>query len=114
MSDEKKIVIILRQAPHGTLFPVEGLRMAVALCGDFEPLILVINDAVYAFIEDVDKTMYQTHINFIKGIDLDIIVDKKSLTERGLSEDNLIEAVNTKEHKDILQILSDCDVAIPF
>jgi len=114
MSDEKKIVIVLRQAPHGTLFPVEGLRMAVALCGDFEPITLVINDAVYAFIEDVDKTMYQTHMDFIKGIDLDIIVDKKSLEERGLSEDDLIEAVNIKEHDEILQILSECDVAIPF
>jgi len=114
MSEEKIVVIVLRQPPHGTLYPVEGLRMSVAVSGDFEPITLVINDAVFAFLRDVDKTMYQTHINFLRGIDLDIILDKKSLDERGLTQNDLIDEVIIKEHGEILKILADCDVAIPF
>ncbi len=114
LSEEKNIVILLRQPPHGTLFPVEGLRMAVAVSGDFEPITVVINDAVFAFIKDVDKTMYQPHMDFLKGIDLEIVIDKESLDERGLSKDDLVEEVDIKEHDEILKIISECDVAIPF
>ena len=114
MSEEKNVVIILRQPPHGTLYPVEGLRMSVAVSGDFEPITLVINDSVFAFIKNVDKTMYQPHLDFLKGIDLEIIVDKKALDERGITTDDLIDQVIVKEHDDVLKILSECDLAIPF
>lgn len=114
MSEEKNVVILLRQPPHGTLYPVEGLRMTVALSGDFEPITLVINDAVFAFTRDVDKTMYKTHMDFIKNIDLEIILDKKALDERGLTKDDIVDQVIIKEHAEILKILSECDVAIPF
>jgi len=114
VSEEKNIVIVLKHPPHGTLYPVEGLRMSVAVSGDFEPTTLVMKDAVFAFIKEVDKTMYQPHMDFLKGIDLNIIVDKKSLDERGLSNEDLVEQVVVKEHKEILKILADCDLAIPF
>ncbi len=114
MSEEKNVIIILKQPPHGTLYPVEGLRMSVAVSGDFEPITLVINDAVFAFIKDVDKTMYQPHMDFLKSIDLDIIIDKKSLDDRALSTDDLIEDVSVKEHDEVLKILADCDLAITF
>ena len=114
MSEDKKIVIVLKRPPHGTLYPVEGLRMSVAVSGDFEPITLVLSDAVFAFIKDVDKTMYQPHIAFLKGIDLDIILDKQSLDERGLSTNDLIEEVSVKEHDEILKILADCSLAITF
>lgn len=114
MSEDKNVVIVLKQPPHGTLYPVEGLRMSVALSGDFEPITIVINDAIFAFIKDVDKTMYQPHMDFLKDIDLDIIVDKKSLDERGLSQNDLIEQVLVKKHDEILKILAECDVTIPF
>ncbi len=114
MSEEKNVVILLRQPPHGTLYPVEGLRMTVAVSGDFEPITLVINDAVFAFLKDVDKTMYDMHIDFIKNIDLDIFVDKKSLDERGLTKDDLIDKVEVKEHGEILKMIADSTVTIPF
>jgi tRNA 2-thiouridine synthesizing protein C len=114
MSEEKTIVILLRQPPHGTLYPVEGLRMSVAVSADFDPITIAINDGVYTFIKDVDKTMYSMHIDFLKNIDLDIFVDKKSLEERGLSKDDLIEEVEVKEHNEILKMLADSTVTIPF
>ena len=114
MSEEKNVVILLRQPPHGTLYPVEGLRMTVAVSADFDPITVAINDAVYTFTKDVDKTMYTMHIEFIKSIDLDIFVDKKSLDERGLTKDDLIEQVEVKEHGEILKVIADSTVTIPF
>ena len=114
MSEEKNVVILLRQPPHGTLYPVEGLRMTVAVSGDFEPITIVINDGVFAFLKDVDKTMYAMHIDFIKNIDLDIFIDKKSLDERGLKKEDLIDKVEVKEHGEILKMIADSTVTIPF
>ncbi len=114
MSEGKNVVILLRQPPHGTLYPVEGLRMTVAVSGDFEPITIAINDGVFAFLKDVDKTMYSMHIDFIKNIDLDIFIDKKSLDERGLTKDDLVEQVEVKEHSEILKMIADSSVTIPF
>jgi tRNA 2-thiouridine synthesizing protein C len=114
MSEEKNVVILLRQPPHGTLYPVEGLRMSVAVSADFEPITIAINDGVYTFLKNVDKTMYSMHINFLKDIDLEIYVDKKSLDERGLTEEDLIESVEIKEHDEILKVLAGSTVTIPF
>lgn len=112
--EEKEIIILLRQPPHGTLYPVEGLRMSVAVSADFEPITVVINDAVYAFTKSVDKTMYSMHIKFLKDIDLDIFVDKQAMEERGFTKDDLVDEVEIKEHDEILKMIADASVTIPF
>ena len=53
-------------------------------------------------------------INFLKDIDLEIYVDKKSLDERGLTKDDLIDSVEIKEHGEILKIIENSTVTIPF
>ncbi|MGY5862535.1 MAG: DsrE family protein [Candidatus Thorarchaeota archaeon] len=111
---EKQVVICLIQPPIGTLFPVEGLRMTVALSGDMEPVTVAMDDGVYAFLKGCDRTMYQEHFDFIKEIELEILVDKRALDERGLTADDLIEGVEVKEHEEIHKLLSSVDVVIPF
>jgi sulfur relay (sulfurtransferase) DsrF/TusC family protein len=54
------------------------------------------------------------HIDFLKNIDLDIYVDKKSLDDRGLTKDDLIEQVEVKEHGEILKMIENSTVTIPF
>lgn len=114
MSEEKNIIILLRQPPHGTLYPVEGLRMSVAVSADFDPITIAINEGVYTFLKETDKTMYSMHIDFLKNIDLDIYVDKKSLDDLGLTKDDLIEEVEIKDHGEILKMIEDSTVTIPF
>ncbi|TFG15413.1 MAG: hypothetical protein EU531_08375 [Promethearchaeota archaeon] len=114
MSEEKNVVILLRKPPHGTLYPVEGLRMSVAVSADFDPITIAINEGVYTFLKDTDKTMYSMHIEFLKNIGLDIYVDKKSLDALGLTKDDLVEDVEVKEHGDILKLIENSTVTIPF
>jgi tRNA 2-thiouridine synthesizing protein C len=113
-NEEKEVVICLLQPPIGTLYPVEGLRMSVALAGDMEPITVAMNDGVYAFLKDTDRTMYQMHFDFIKECELDVFADKKSLDERGLTEDDLIEGIEVKSHEEILKLISSVDAVIPF
>ena len=114
MAEEKKIAIVLRSPPHGTLYPCEGLRMTVALSGDMEPITILMGDGVFAFLKDTDKTMYKGHFDFVKGIDLELFVDKRALDERGLTKDDLIDGFEIKEHDEILKILTSMDAVIPF
>jgi sulfur relay (sulfurtransferase) DsrF/TusC family protein len=114
MAEEKNVAIVLRQAPHGTLYPVEGLRMSVALSGDMDPITVVMGDGIYAFLKTTDKKMYQMHYDFIKECDLDVFVDKKALDERGLTKDDILDTLEVKEHGEILKILTSVDTVIPF
>ena len=111
---EKNVCILLRQPPIGTLYPCEGLRMSVALAGDMDPVTVAMNDGVFAFLKGADKTMYQVHIDFLKEIDCDIFVDKRSLDERQLTKDDLTDEVQIKEHAEILEIINGMDIVIPF
>ncbi len=113
MPEEMNLVILLRQPPHGTLYPVEGLRMAVAT-EDFDPLVIAIKDGVYTFLKETDKTVYQMHIDFLKEIELDIWVDRKALEERGLTQEDLIDAVEVKDHKEVLENIIGANTVIPL
>jgi sulfur relay (sulfurtransferase) DsrF/TusC family protein len=113
MPEEMKLVILLRQPPHGTLYPVEGLRMAVAT-EEFDPLVIGINDGVYTFLKDTDKTVYDMHIKFLKEIDIGIWVDKQSLEERGLMKSDLIDEVEVKDHSIVHKNVLSANTVIPL
>lgn len=115
----KKIVVILRKPPHGSLFPAEGLRVAVAV-STIDTTVVSIGDSVYAFLEEADMTLYKQHLDFLSKPMLDgtapllVLIDKVSLSERGLTEENLVEGVAVKEHSEILDIIAEADVTLTF
>ena len=114
----KKIVVILRKPPHGSLFPAEGLRVAVAVSTS-ETTVVSIGDSVYAFLKEADMTLYKHHLEFLSRPMLDeaafpVFIDKGSLVERGLTEGDLVEGVAVKEHSEILNIIADADATITF
>ena len=113
MPENLSLVILLRQPPHGTLYPVEGLRMAVAT-NEFDPLVIAINDGVYTFLKETNRDIYQMHIEFLKEIELEIWVDEKALNERGLTKEDLINEVEVKEHDQITQSIFKANTVIPM
>ncbi|MFX0099447.1 MAG: 2-oxo acid dehydrogenase subunit E2 [Candidatus Hodarchaeota archaeon] len=113
-SKGKSFAIVLRQPPHGTLFPVEGFRMSLALGTKVDPITIAINDGVYTFLKDADKSLYKMHVDFLRKNGLKILVDKKSLDERGLTAGDLIDGIEIKEHGEILAIMSSMDAVVPF
>lgn len=113
MPENVNLIILLRQPPHGTLYPVEGLRMAVAT-NEFDPLVIAINDGVYTFLKETDKEIYQKHINFLKEIELELWVDEKALNERGLAEKDLIDEVEIKTHDQVLRRIFSANTVVPM
>jgi len=110
----EKIVVILRKPPHGSMFAAEGLRAAVAVSARLETTVVSIEDSVYSFLKNADATIYQKHLDFLKEIEIPIFVDEDSLRERGLTKEDLLDAVEVKEHGEILNILSEADATVTF
>lgn len=109
----KTIVIILRKPPHGSLYPAEGLRVAVAVSAS-ETKVVSIGDSVYAFLKEVDMTLYKHHLDFLKETEIPVFIDKDSLEERGLTERDLVDAVTVKERKEILNVIAGADATLTF
>lgn len=109
----KKIVIILRKPPHGSLFPAEGLRVAVAVSAS-ETKVVSIGDSVYAFLKGADMTLYKHHLDFLKETEIPVFIDKDSLETRGLTEGDLADAVIVKDHSEILNAIADADATLTF
>lgn len=109
----KSIVVILRKAPHGSLYPAEGLRVAVAVSAS-ETTVVSIEDSVYAFLKDSDMTLYKHHLDFLKEAEIPVLVDKDSLEKRGLTGDYLLDAAMAKEHSEILDAIAEADVTLTF
>jgi sulfur relay (sulfurtransferase) DsrF/TusC family protein len=109
----KAIVIILRKPPHGSLYPAEGLRVAVAVSAS-ETKVVSIGDSVYAFLKEVDMTLYKHHLDFLKETEIPVLIDKDSLEKRGLAEGDLVAAVTVKEHSEILDTIAEADATLTF
>ena len=109
----KNIVVILRNPPHGSLYPAEGLRVAVAISAS-ETNVVSIEDSVYAFLKDSDMTLYKHHLDFLKETEVPVFIDKDSLEERGLTAKDLVDAVIVKERSEILSTIAEADATLAF
>jgi sulfur relay (sulfurtransferase) DsrF/TusC family protein len=109
----KNIVVILRKPPHGSLYPAEGLRVAVAVSAS-ETNVVSIEDSVYAFLKEADMTLYKHHMDFLKETEVPVFIDKDSLEERGLTARDLVDAVIMKERSEILNTIAKADATLTF
>jgi len=109
----KNIVVILKKAPHGSLYPAEGLRVAVAVSAS-ETKVVSIEDSVYAFLKDTDMTLYKHHLDFLKETEIPVFVDKDSLDKRGLSGDDLVDTITVKKRSEILSTIAEADATLTF
>jgi sulfur relay (sulfurtransferase) DsrF/TusC family protein len=109
----KNIVVILRKPPHGSLYPAEGLRVAVAISAS-ETKVVSLEDSVYAFLKEADMTLYKHHLDFLKETEVPVFIDKDSLEERGLTAKDLVDAVMVKERSEILNTIAEADATLAF
>ena len=109
----KKIVVLLKKPPHGSLFPAEGLRVAVAVSAS-DAKVVSIEGSVYAFLKETDMTLYKHHLDFLKEAEIPVFIDKDSLEERGLAEGDLVDGVTVKEHNQILNMIAGADATLTF
>ena len=113
MEEDKEVILVLRTPPHGTLYPAECLRLGVAISA-MDPTVIAVDDGVFSYLKDADKGVYQQHIDFLSEIEIPLLVDKKSLEERGLTKSDLIDEVEIIETDEILEKMLNAQLTITF
>ena len=116
----KKMMHVVRTAPHGTIYTYEGLEMVLIMAAyDQEISMAFIGDGVFSLKKDQDTTELQIK-GFMKTLGVlddydveDIYVDKKSLEERGLTEDDLFIPVQVLDTAAIGKVMAEQDVILP-
>ena len=116
----KKMMHVVRTAPHGTIYTYEGLEMVLIMAAyDQEISMAFIGDGVFSLKKDQDTTELQIK-GFMKTLGVlddydveDIYVDKKSLEERGLTEEDLFIPVQVLDAAAIGKIMAEQDVILP-
>ncbi|ACD89783.1 sulfur relay protein TusC/DsrF [Chlorobium limicola DSM 245] len=115
----KKIMHVMRHAPHGTIYTYEGLEMILIMAAYEQDLSVVfIGDGIYSLKKNQDtagigiKGFAKTFMA-LDGYDVEkLYVDRISLEERGLSEDDLVVDVEVVESSRIGELMKEQDVII--
>ncbi len=115
----KKIMHVLRQAPHGTIYTYEGLEMILIMATyDQDISVVFIGDGVYALKKGQETSAigikgFAKTFMALDGYDVEkLYVDQLSLEERGLTEDDLVVAVEVLNSEEIGCLMKDQDVII--
>jgi tRNA 2-thiouridine synthesizing protein C len=116
-----KIMFVCRQAPHGSIYAYEGLEV-ILIFGAYEQeyAAVFMDDGVYDLKKGQDtseaevkefSTTYRVMEDY--GVET-IYVDRKSLEDRGLTEDDLLIDVQVVDREVISKAMQEQDVLLPF
>ena len=94
---EKTVIFVLDRAPFGTIWNLEGLRLASAIVSmDMNVKLLLIDDRVFVAIEDHQPDLImrspicmRVQMRLMISETTEVLVVQESLQERGLSIDDL-------------------------
>jgi len=111
------IAIMMRRSPFSSVRVFEALRSCVGLSMGDNPLTMVfVEDGVYALsakgkpvLEGFD---WNKHLEMLKELEFELVVDKESADERGVSEFNHEPLVKTRA--EIAGILKDAKAVITY
>ena len=122
-SDEEKtkFLFILKRAPHGTIYPYEGLEVILIMAA-FEQIINVVftDDGVYCLKKGMDTAGigvkdYSATFRVLEPYGIEhLYVDRESLEERGLTEADLVTGVEVLDKEEIAKVINEQDVILPF
>jgi tRNA 2-thiouridine synthesizing protein C len=135
MSDVKKFLYVNRKAPHGTIYALESLEVVlIGAAFEQDVALAFLDDGVFQLVKGWDTSElgvknFQPAYTALGDYDIQkVYVERESLEERGLSEDDLIEMTYEDEDDDwaekssirivsreeMAQIMRDSDVILSF
>ena len=110
---------VLRHAPHGTIYTYEGLEMILIMAAYEQDLSVVfIGDGVYALKKGQDTSAigikgFSRTFMALDGYDVEkLYVDRVSLEERGLTEEDLVVDVKVLDAEETGRLMQEQDVII--
>jgi len=115
----KKIMHVMREAPHGTIYTYEGLEMILIMAAyDQDISVAFIDDGVYALkkgqnTEGIEMKGFAKTFGALDGYDVEkLYVDQIFLEERGLTEDDLVVDVEILSSAEIVKLMAEQDVVV--
>jgi tRNA 2-thiouridine synthesizing protein C len=117
----KKFMYINRTAPYGTIYALEALEVVlIGAAFEQDVSMVFVDDGVYQLKKDQDtdgiemKNFSKTY-RALEMYDVEkLYVDKQSLEERGLTEDDLLVDVEIKTTDELTALMEEQDVVLSF
>ncbi|MBI5636834.1 MAG: sulfurtransferase complex subunit TusC [Nitrospinae bacterium] len=121
-SEEKtKFLFIFKRAPHGTIYPYEGLEVILIMAAyDQDITAAFVDDGVYCLKKGQDTTglgikEFAKTFKVLEPYGVEhLYVDRASLEARGLTEEDLVTGVEVVEAEEIANVISAQKVILPF
>jgi len=112
---ERRVLLLIRSRPYGTVTNFEGWRASVGMFGmDHEPTMLLLGDGVYAALKDMDDMPIRMFKSVYKSFDGRICVSKQSLEERKISPDELQEDLEIVDNAEIGKMFTENEIVVTF
>ena len=115
----KRFMYVNRRPPYGTIYALECLEVVlIAAAYDQDVSMVFVDDGVYQLKKDQDTTgigmkNFSKTYRALDDYDVEkIYVEKESLEQRGLSEDDLIIPVEVVTTENLREIMAQQDVVI--
>ena len=117
----KKFMFINRKAPYGTVYALESLEVVLITAAFDQDVSLVFSDdGVYQIkkgqnTDAIGMKNFSPTYRALEGYDVEkLYVDKESLDERGLTEDDLLVDVEVISRAKMADLMDEQDVVLSF
>jgi len=117
----KKFMFVNRKAPYGTIYALESLEVVlIAATFDQDVSLAFIDDGVYQLVKgqqtrDIGIKNFSPSYRALEGYDIEkLYVERASLAERGLSEQDLLVPVEVLDTREMGALMAQQDVVLNF
>ena len=117
----KKFMFVNRKAPYGTIYALESLEVVlISAAFDQDVSLAFVDDGVYQLkkgqaTKGIDTKNFSPTYRALEGYDIEkLYVERESLDERGLTEDDLIVDVQVMSRTEMADMMDEQDVVLSF
>lgn len=117
----KKFMFVNRKAPYGTIYALESLEVVlISAAFDQDVSLAFVDDGVYQLkkgqaTKGIDVKNFSPTYRALEGYDIEkLYVERESLEERGLTEDDLIVDVQVMSRTEMADMMDEQDVVLSF
>lgn len=115
----KKFMFVNRKAPHGTIYALEVLEMVlISAAFDQDVHLAFLDDGVYQIVKNqdpaaIDMKNFSKTYRALEGYDIEkLYVERESMEERGLTEDDFIVDVEVIGRAEMAALMDGMDVVL--
>lgn len=114
---QRNVLVTINRAPFGSIYYTEGLRAAVGVTSGIDEnkvTVAYLGDGVYFTLKGVDRRDTDKYLTTLDKQGAKLIVQKESLKERGIREDEVDTNFEILPSKEIFKLLQEADFTIDF